>query len=144
MQAPPSPNPQSPSSPPVEAPKSVWEEIIEKYHTVLTDYAKTSSSSNNQVPPVIYTEACLKIAKMLAYIWVAGGWGDDALRLIVHGGTPEKGIREKWGLSSASGVSKVEITQWAMKGYGQYIEDMSVTEQVILSTRLSTVCLLIP
>jgi len=75
----------------------------------------------------------LKVAKLLACIWVAGGWGDDALKLIVHGGTPEKRLNEKWGLSSVSGVSKIEVTQWAMKGYGSYVEDMSITEQVLLN-----------
>jgi hypothetical protein len=74
----------------------------------------------------------LKVAKLLACIWVAGGWDDNALKLIVHGGTPEKGLNEKWGLSPISGVSRIEITQWAMKGYGSYVEDMSITEQVLL------------
>lgn len=82
------------------------------------------------MPHIIYAEACLKVAKMLASIWVSGGWGDNALALIVQGGLPEKGANEKWCLSSVSGVSKVEVTQWAMKGYGQYVEDMSIVEQV--------------
>jgi len=85
------------------------------------------------VPPLIYTEACLKVAKFLACIWVTGGWGDDALKLIVHGGTPEKGLNERWGLSSVNGVSKIEVTQWAMKGYGSYVEDMSITEQALIN-----------
>ncbi|CAB4432069.1 unnamed protein product [Rhizophagus irregularis] len=128
---------QPPSSP--ESPQVLWVETTEKYVQVLTLYAKTSSSSNDQVPPLIYTEACLKVAKLLACIWVAGGWGDDALKLIVHGGTPEKGLNEKWGLSSVCGVSKIEVTQWAMKGYGSYVEDMSITEQIHITTTLSTI-----
>ncbi|CAG8433855.1 6997_t:CDS:10 [Diversispora eburnea] len=135
-QAPPSPNPQSQTIPPIETPKSLWEEIVEKYHTVLLDYFKTSNSSYNQVPPLIYTEACLKVAKMLAYIWAAGGWGDDALKLIVHGGIPEKG---KWGLGSLKWMSKADITQWAMKGYGRSIVDMSITEQIHVTTTISTI-----
>ncbi|CAG8555401.1 15541_t:CDS:10 [Funneliformis mosseae] len=134
----PSPNDSSaPSSP--ESPQALWIDITEKYVNILTLYAKTSSPSNNQVPPLIYTEACLKVAKYLACIWVTGGWGDDALKLIVHGGTPEKGLNERWGLSSVSGVSKIEVTRWAMKGYGSYIEEMSITEQIHITTTLSAI-----
>ena len=69
---------------------------------------------------------------MLSSIWVVGRWGDEALKLIVHGGLPpEKGLSEKWGLSQISGVTRVEIAQWAMKGYGSFVEEMSITEQVI-------------
>ncbi|CAG8455040.1 13226_t:CDS:10 [Acaulospora morrowiae] len=139
IQSPPSPNPNSPPAPAPESPKALWADITDKYVTVVTLYAKTTSSSSNQVPPLIYTEACLKIAKMLASIWVCGGWGDDALKLIVHGGLPEKGAYEKWGLSPVSNVSKVEVTQWAMKGYGPYVEDMSITEQIHITTTISTI-----
>ncbi|CAI2177789.1 1503_t:CDS:10 [Funneliformis geosporum] len=97
----PSPNDSSaPSSP--ESPQALWIDITEKYVNILTLYAKTSGPSNNQVPPLIYTEACLKVAKFLACIWVTGGWGDNALKLSVHGGTPEKGSNERWGLSSVT------------------------------------------
>ncbi|RIB16973.1 TRAPP II complex [Gigaspora rosea] len=140
IQSPPSPNPNSPSSPSLpDTPKSLWADITDKYVTILTLYAKTSNSSNNQVPPIIYAEACLKVAKMLASIWVSGGWSDNALALIVQGGLPEKGANEKWGLSPVSGVSKVEVTQWAMKGYGPYVEDMSIVEQIHITTTLSTI-----
>ena len=71
------------------------------------------------------------MAKMLTCIWLAGEWGDEALKMIVHGLMPtDKTVREKWGLSQVSGVSRVEVAQWAMKGYGIFVEEMSTTEQV--------------
>nr|CAG8537919.1 7314_t:CDS:10 [Entrophospora candida]CAG8549502.1 2812_t:CDS:10 [Entrophospora candida] len=152
IQSPPSPSQTAPTIPPTpnaspatgappvtEPPKDLWAHITDKYVTVLTLYAKTSSSNNNQVPPLIYAEACLKVAKMLSCIWVVGGWGDEALRLIVHGGVPEPQLSEKWGLSIVSGISKIEITQWAVKGYGSYVEDMSITEQIYIATNLSAI-----
>ncbi|CAG8520418.1 10913_t:CDS:10, partial [Ambispora gerdemannii] len=141
LQAPPSPNtnpPSSPSSPIV--PKPLWADITEKYLNVITLYAKTSNSAYNQVPPLVYTESCLKLAKMLSNIWIVGQWGDDALKLIVHGGPPpEKGLSEKWGLSQVSGVTRVEIAQWAMKGYGAFVEEMSITEQIYIATTMASI-----
>ncbi|CAG8526638.1 6126_t:CDS:10 [Ambispora leptoticha] len=141
LQAPPSPNTNPPSSPssPV-APKPLWADITEKYLNVITLYAKTSNSAYNQVPPLVYTESCLKLAKMLSSIWVVGQWGDDALKLIVHGGPlPEKGLSEKWGLSQISGVTRVEIAQWTMKGYGAFVEEMSITEQIYITTTMASI-----
>jgi hypothetical protein len=121
-------------------PKPLWADVTEKYLSVITLYAKTSASTNNRVPPLVYSEACLKVAKMLTAIWISGGWGDDALKLIVFGGSvSEKDISEKWGHSHVSGVSRVDIAQWAMKSYGGFVEDMAITEQVIvISVRFST------
>ncbi|CAG8540594.1 1844_t:CDS:10 [Paraglomus occultum] len=142
LQAPPSPSVSQSSSAPSSPtnPKPLWADIAEKYLNVITLYAKTSNSINNQVPSIVYTEACLKMSKMLACIWLAGEWGDEALKMIVHGVMPtDKAVREKWGLSQVSGVSRVEIAQWAMKGYGIFVEEMSTTEQIHVNTSLASI-----
>ncbi|KAG9285352.1 hypothetical protein G9A89_010827 [Geosiphon pyriformis] len=141
LQAPPSPNTNPPSSPssPI-GPKPLWTDITEKYINVITLYAKTSNSAHNQVPPLVYTESCLKLAKMLSSIWIVGQWGDDALKVIVHGGPPsEKNSSKKWGLSQMSGVTRTEISQWAMKGYGAFVEEMTLTEQIYITTTIASI-----
>src|SRR5690606_9547825 len=64
--------------------KTLLQEIPEKYTQILALYAKVP---NNTTPPILYVEACLKVAKFLATCYLCGNGllDENAMAAIIRG-----------------------------------------------------------
>ncbi|RUS24192.1 transport protein Trs120 or TRAPPC9 TRAPP II complex subunit-domain-containing protein [Jimgerdemannia flammicorona] len=144
-------SPMKEQAPPPNSPKPTLVDIPEKYFTILSYYAKNTSSQSTPTPPIIYIEGCLKVARFLATVYRCGGWGDKTLGMLTQGKVLESNNNDmadginvtasKWEQSlksKNSGVLKYDIAGWVMRAWTAQVENLSTTDQIHVTTAMAS------
>lgn len=104
------------------------------YSTILNLYNKSTSTLNDQVPPVVMAEAALRVSKFLATVHLAGGVTKDVLTKASTGQKLLVTAKRK-----ASYPPRAEIAAWAMRAYSETLDCLSLADKLHIYSGLAAV-----
>ncbi|GAN03919.1 hypercellular protein [Mucor ambiguus] len=135
-------------------PPSTLTVVTDQYTTIIKNYQHTYLTANFAVPDLVYTEACLKIARLLSTAFLNQGWNDRTMGLLVQGKLSENEqdeLRKKKSESyvflsandmirfKSSGIPRYRIAEWVTKVWAIHMDELALLDQIYLTTAMSSV-----
>lgn len=124
--------------------------IVETYAKVISNYSRVATTANFPVPDLVFAESCLKISRVLTTAYLNDGWNECTMSLLLHGKLRQDESKLKSEsipfLSThdlvsykASGIPRYDIADWVTKIWEIQIDELSLLDQIHLSTSMSLI-----
>lgn len=119
---------------------------------MIANYSRVATTANFPVPDLVYAESCLKISRVLTTAYLNDGWNEHTMLLLVHGKLRRDKDEEKFKSESIpflstkdlvsyknSGIPRYDIADWVTKIWEVQINELSLLDQIYISTSMSLI-----